>query len=85
MRVTCPHCGERDRREFYYLGDATYLDRPNRDADAAAWNDYLHNRDNPAGATTDLWQHTPCGTWIKVSRDTVSHAIDACEPVKAAT
>ena len=23
MRIDCPHCGERDAREFTYLGDAT--------------------------------------------------------------
>ena len=22
MRITCPHCGERDAQEFTYLGDA---------------------------------------------------------------
>ena len=26
MRITCPICGERDRREFYYVGDAVALD-----------------------------------------------------------
>ena len=28
MRVTCPHCGERDRREFTVQGDDTALRRP---------------------------------------------------------
>ena len=28
MRITCPICGERDRREFYYQGAALALDRP---------------------------------------------------------
>lgn len=77
MRITCPLCGERDRREFYYKGDAVALDRPAVDAGAQAWDDYLHNRDNPAGDTTDMWQHTPCGTWLAVERNTVSHAVTA--------
>ena len=28
MRINCPLCGERDRREFYYAGDAIALERP---------------------------------------------------------
>ena len=30
MRITCPLCGARDRREFHYKGDAVALDRPDR-------------------------------------------------------
>ena len=77
MRITCPLCGERDRREFYYKGDAVALNRPAVDAGAEAWDDYLHNRDNPAGETTDMWQHTPCGAWLAVERNTVTHAVTA--------
>ncbi len=76
MRITCPHCGERDRREFYYQGDAVALARPAPDAGAQAWDDYLHNRDNPAGDTQDLWFHEAgCGAWIVVTRNTVTHAV----------
>lgn len=76
MRIKCPNCGERDRREFYFLGDAVALDRPSPDAGAEAWDDYLHNRDNPAGDTRDLWFHEAgCGAWIVVERNTVTHAI----------
>lgn len=77
MRISCPVCGPRDRREFTYQGDALALDRPARDADAQAWDDYLHLRDNPAGQTRDLWYHDPCGTWVVVTRDTVTHAVHA--------
>jgi sarcosine oxidase subunit delta len=77
MRLTCPLCGERDRREFTCLGADTYLRRPAPDAEPAAWDDYLHLRDNPAGATRDLWYHDPCGAWLAVSRDTLSHAVRA--------
>lgn len=74
MRITCPVCGERDRREFYYQGAA--LVRPAPDAGAAAWEDYVHLRENPAGVTRDLWFHeSGCNAWIVVTRDTVSHAV----------
>jgi sarcosine oxidase subunit delta len=76
MRINCPNCGERDRREFYYQGDAVALERPAEDAGLAAWDDYLHNRDNPAGDTRDLWFHEAgCGAWLVVDRNTVTHAV----------
>ena len=76
MRLTCPVCGERDRREFYYMGGAVALARPEPDAGDGAWDDYVHNRDNPAGMTRDLWQHEAgCAAWIVVTRDTVSHEV----------
>lgn len=76
MRLPCPICGDRDRREFYYRGDAIALWRPDRAAPAADWDDYLHNRDNPAGLTHDLWHHEAgCGAWIVVTRNTVTHAV----------
>ena len=76
MRITCPICGARDRREFHYLGAAVALDRPAPDAGAGAWDDYLHNRDNPAGPLRELWQHEAgCGAWLVVTRDTVTHEV----------
>lgn len=76
MRLNCPVCGERDRREFYYVGDAIALERPDPDAGDAAWDDYVHNRANPAGITRDLWQHEAgCAAWIVVTRNTVSHEV----------
>lgn len=76
MRITCPNCGERDRREYYYAGDAVLLDRPDPDADADTWNDYLHNRKNPAGVTRDLWHHASgCSAWVVVERNTVTHEV----------
>jgi sarcosine oxidase subunit delta len=76
MRLTCPICGERDRREFYYQGHALALDRPAPDAGEAAWDAYVHLRDNPAGDTRDLWQHEAgCGAWVVVSRNTLTHEI----------
>ena len=63
MRITCPLCGPRDKREFYYYGSEDYLNRPAPDAPPEAWDNYLHLRDNPAGITRDLWYHeTGCSS-----------------------
>ncbi|MGO4872679.1 MAG: sarcosine oxidase subunit delta [Roseiarcus sp.] len=79
MQITCPYCGPRDAREFVYRGDAT-LERPDpADANAQAlFHDYVYLRDNPAGAHSDLWYHASgCRRWVRVERDTLSHAIKA--------
>ncbi len=56
------------------------LTRPAADAGAEAWDSYLHLRDNPAGLTRDLWLHEAgCGAWLVVTRDTVTHAVEAVE------
>ncbi|GAB4260857.1 MAG: sarcosine oxidase subunit delta [Pararhodobacter sp.] len=81
MRISCPHCADRDRREFTYYGAAIYLERPDPDAGLEAWDAYLHLRDNPAGVTRDLWYHDPCGTWVEVTRDTLTHAVHATRAV----
>jgi heterotetrameric sarcosine oxidase delta subunit len=82
MRLNCPLCGNRDRREFYYYGAADWLDRPGADAAPEAWTGYIHLRDNPAGITRDLWYHEQgCGSWLAVTRDTVTHAIHAVEAI----
>jgi len=76
MRLPCPVCGERDIREFTYKGAAVALNRPAPDAGDAAWDDYLHLRDNPAGETRDLWYHgAGCTAWLVVTRDTGSHQV----------
>lgn len=76
MRITCPLCGSRDRREFTYYGSDDYLRRPGEGAAAAAWDAYLHLRDNPAGVTRDLWYHDMgCSAWLVVERNTVTHAV----------
>ncbi|RKF16535.1 sarcosine oxidase subunit delta [Roseovarius spongiae] len=80
MRITCPICGPRDRREFYYQGAAVAIERPAPDAGAEVWDDYLHNRDNPAGETRDLWYHeSGCAAWIVVTRDTNTHEVMGAE------
>ena len=78
MRIACPLCGERDSREFSYKGHALALERPEEDAGFDVWDDYLHNRDNPAGVTQELWFHDfGCGAWLVAERNTVTHVFGA--------
>lgn len=84
MRITCPHCGERDLREFTCKGDALALLRPSGEAKPEDWVDYLHNRDNPAGPTRELWYHDPCSLWLAVERNTVTHEVLSSTPAKDA-
>jgi methylglutamate dehydrogenase subunit B len=82
MRLNCPLCGPRDRREFYYYGSDDYLTRPAPEAPIEAWDDMLHLRANPAGVTRDLWYHeTGCASWLAVTRNTVTHEILKVERV----
>ncbi|MEM9582635.1 MAG: sarcosine oxidase subunit delta [Pseudomonadota bacterium] len=79
MRIHCPICGERDRREFYYMGAEDYLDRPDM-GDQDAMHRYLHIRANPAGVTRDLWYHEAgCSAWLVVERNTVTHEVLSVE------
>lgn len=76
MRLTCPLCGPRDRREFYYYGAEDYLNLPAGDAAPEVVDNHLHLRDNPAGITKDLWYHDQgCTSWLLVTRNTVTHEI----------
>ncbi len=81
MQVTCPHCGPRDSREFSYRGHALLCDRPAPDAGEAAWDDYLHNRENPAGWSEELWYHAPCATWLVAERHVTTHEFRATRAV----
>jgi methylglutamate dehydrogenase subunit B len=82
MRIPCPLCGSRDRREFYYYGAEDFLHHPAPDAPPEAWDNHLHLRVNPAGITKDLWYHeTGCGQWLLLTRNTVTHEILSAELV----
>ena len=68
----------RDLREFSVRGTA--LPEPEGAEWSDAWDDYLHNRDNPAGESRELWYHGQgCGAWLVVTRDTVTHEITEVE------
>ena len=81
MRIGCPYCGERDLSEFTYLGDGSYT-RPDANAAGAKFAYYtaVYLRDNPAGPHPEFWYHSGgCRSWLKVTRDTVTHRILAVE------
>lgn len=79
MRISCPHCGERDLGEFAYYGDATKR-RPHRASDVETFFDYVYPRDNPAGPHRELWYHVSgCRAWLAVNRDTRTHEIFGVE------
>jgi heterotetrameric sarcosine oxidase delta subunit len=72
MRIPCPFCGDRDSHEFVYRGDAAPT-RPTVDDEIY---DYVYVRENPAGPIDEHWYHAQgCRQWIRVRRDTRSHAI----------
>ncbi len=74
MRLRCPICGVRDRREFYYRGAA--LARPAEDATEPEWEAYMHLRENVAGAHEEVWSHDAgCGAWVIVRRDLRTHLV----------
>ena len=86
MRIECPFCGERDVSEFTYLGDAAFH-RPAPDAADAADRFYeaVYLRDNPAGPHEELWYHASgCLSWLRVTRDTRTHAILAVQLAREA-
>ncbi|GAB4184785.1 MAG: sarcosine oxidase subunit delta [Thalassobaculales bacterium] len=79
-RIDCPWCGLRDEAEFSYRGDATVV-RPGPDGDAAAFHDYVYDRDNPKGWHAEWWQHAGgCRQWLRIERHTVTHEIRAIAP-----
>ena len=85
--ITCPHCGVRPREEFSIRGDAAPV-RPAPDATFAAWDDYVHIRDNVRGVMAEHWQHSGgCRRWLVVERDTFTHdvhsVVDAAEFARA--
>ena len=82
MRIPCPLCGTRDRREFYYYGAEDYLKRPSDQGTIEELDHHLFLRDNPAGVTRDVWYHEAgCGAWMVVTRNTITHEVLGSELV----
>ena len=79
LRITCPHCGQRQETEFT-CGGGSHIARPGppQQVDDARWADYLFFRRNPRGIQYEHWCHTAgCGQWFNVARHTVTHEIKA--------
>lgn len=82
MRIPCPICGSRDRREFYYYGTENYLNRPTDQGTVEDLDNHLFLRDNPAGVTRDIWYHEMgCTAWMIVTRNTITHDVLGSELV----
>jgi heterotetrameric sarcosine oxidase delta subunit len=80
LLIRCPWCGPRAQVEFTYGGDASAV-RPAIDAPQSAWVDYVYLRDNPRGEHDERWHHSAgCRQWLRVRRDTRTHAIVATSP-----
>ncbi len=82
MIINHPLLGPRDASEFYYLGDASLINRPDWQAEdaIAQFHDYLYLRDNPAGKHRELWYHEQGDrSWLVVTRDTTTHEITKVE------
>ena len=46
-----------------------------------AWHDHVYLRDNPCGPHWEWWHHVAgCRRWIRVQRDTETHAILGAAP-----
>ncbi len=82
MIIHCPICGERDLREFQYLGSAKLIERPvavdaanpTNEPDQNAFYDYVNIRENPEGANAELWLHEyGCRAYIRAVRNTKTH------------
>jgi heterotetrameric sarcosine oxidase delta subunit len=76
LLIRCPHCGPRAGAEFTF-------ERPEEsivplDATPEAAAERLFTRDNPRGRSAELWRHAyGCRAWLRVERDTATHAIAA--------
>ena len=82
MIIDHPLLGPRDAMEFVYLGDASLIDRPDRQSATAAheFHDYLYLRSNPAGENRELWFHEQGDrSWLVVTRNTLTHEITEVE------
>lgn len=85
MLIPCPYCGARDSHEFTCHGDAAPV-RPDPQAPEASelFYEYVYLRDNEAGDHQEWWYHgAGCRSWLKVTRNTLTHEITAVVPAHA--
>jgi sarcosine oxidase subunit delta len=80
MIINHPILGPRDAAEFYVMGDASLINRPDYEDGMEAMYDYLYLRDNPAGEHRELWYHEQGDrSWLVVTRDTLTHEVKKVE------
>jgi sarcosine oxidase subunit delta len=82
MIINHPLLGPRDAAEFYVMGDANLINRPDPDAASAAeaFYEYAYLRDNPAGTHRELWYHEQGDrSWLDVTRNTLTHEVTNVE------
>jgi len=79
----CPVCGPRDQSEFTYLREAATI--PALDADVAAWQRFVYERDNPCGAHNEWWHHNQgCRQVLEMVRHTQTHEVLQVRPARSA-
>ncbi len=82
MIINHPLLGPRDASEFFCLGDANAINRPDWRSDNAdqEFYEYQYLRDNPAGEHRELWYHEYGDhSWLILTRNTLTHEITKVE------
>jgi heterotetrameric sarcosine oxidase delta subunit len=83
LKITCPHCGERDYTEFRYGSDASKPRPSLASDDRKAWHDYIFLFDNPKGPHREFWQHVlGCRQWLVLERNTATNIVGASRPAR---
>jgi sarcosine oxidase, subunit delta len=81
----CPFCGPRDETEFTFGGEAGKArPEPADTVSAEAWSGFLYVHLNPRGPSREIWRHDPCGEFLLLERDTLSHAVHASHSLRKA-
>jgi len=76
MLIVCPYCGPRAGAEFAFERPVESVVQIDAAPDEAVHR--LYSRANPRGPSWELWRHAyGCGAWLKLHRDTATHAISA--------
>ena len=78
----CPFCGPRDETEFHFAVEAGHpRPEPAETVSDADWAAYLYAASAPKGEAREVWLHLTCGEYFLLTRDTVSRAILASDPL----
>lgn len=80
---SCPFCGLRDETEFQFAAEAGKTrPEPAGEVSAEAWAQYLYMKQNPKGASREVWLHSTCGEFFLMERDTVTHAVAGAKALR---